>query len=173
MNNGYDYTGAVNDDSPVFLSKQIASNEGSMTAKDDSADVTSCLVTNLIAAWNAHDIERAVVLYTSDYTGIDVSEAGAQQGPEGIRQSMARYLEAFPDLRLTQETTLLQGDQVAITWTVQGTHQGRLMNIPPTGRSIQVQGVSILTLKGGQICQGFYIWDVAGLLRNLGLLPEL
>jgi hypothetical protein len=47
------------------------------------------------------------------------------------------------------------------------------MNIPPTGRSVEIRGVSMLTIKDNQVQRGLYIWDVAGLLRALGLLPEL
>jgi steroid delta-isomerase-like uncharacterized protein len=131
------------------------------------------LVTHLVEAWNAHDVERTVAFYASDYEGQDVAQSGPEQGPEGIRQSLARYLHAFPDLHFTPEATLGQGDQVALFWTARGTHRGKIMNIPPTGRSIQVRGVSLFTLEGGKIRRAIIIWDVAGLLRAIGLLPEL
>jgi hypothetical protein len=47
------------------------------------------------------------------------------------------------------------------------------MNIPPTGRAIVLHGVSLLTVSSGKITRASYLWDVAGLLRCLGLLPEL
>ena len=47
------------------------------------------------------------------------------------------------------------------------------MNIPPTGKKIAVKGVSILTIHEGRIVRGLYVWDVAGMLRDLGLLPDL
>jgi hypothetical protein len=47
------------------------------------------------------------------------------------------------------------------------------MNIPPTGRQVQVRGVSIIEVKDGLIVRGQYIWDLAGMLRHMGLLPEL
>lgn len=131
------------------------------------------LVTDLSAAWNAHDIERALTFYAPDYIGIDVGEATPQRGPEGIRQTVSRYLQAFPDLRFRLETTIIQEENAAVAWMAQGTHRGKLMNIPPTGRLIQVRGVSLLTMKRGKVSRGLYIWDVAGLLRSLGLLPEL
>jgi predicted ester cyclase len=58
-------------------------------------------------------------------------------------------------------------------WTARGTHRGSVMNIPPTGRAINVRGVSVLTIENAQVKNAIYIWDVAGLLRNIGLLPEL
>jgi len=47
------------------------------------------------------------------------------------------------------------------------------MNIPPTGRAVAVRGTSVLTVEDGKIKRAFRIWDVAGLLRSIGLLPEL
>jgi hypothetical protein len=47
------------------------------------------------------------------------------------------------------------------------------MHIPPTGRKIAVRGISVLTIENGKITRGLYVWDAAGLLRTIGLLPEL
>jgi len=137
------------------------------------SETTTLFVTQLLEAWNAHNVERVTAFYTPDYEGEDVGQAGLQQGLGGVRQTMARYWHAFPDLHLTQEATISQGDQVALFWTARGTHRGKIMNIPPTGRPIQVRGASLLTLQDGKIRRGMTIWDVAGLLRAIGLLPEL
>ena len=47
------------------------------------------------------------------------------------------------------------------------------MHIPPTGRKIAVRGISVLTIENEKITSGLYVWDAAGLLRAIGLLPEL
>ncbi len=114
-----------------------------------------------------------MTFYAPDYTGIDVAEAAPQRGPDGIRYTLTRYMSAFPDLYFTPEATLFHDDQVAMFWSAQGTHWGPLMNIPPTGRIVRVRGVSLLTVTNGKVSRGLYIWDVAGLLRNIGLLPDL
>lgn len=144
-----------------------------MSTKHSNDEEMGRLITELLKAWNTHDLERITSFYAPDYEGMDISEARPQQGPAGIRQSIARYLQAFPDLHFTEEWFIAQGDRLALAWMAQGTHQGMLMNIPATGHYIQVRGVSLLTLVDGKIKQGLYIWDVAGLLRNIGLLPEL
>jgi steroid delta-isomerase-like uncharacterized protein len=137
------------------------------------SETTDQFITQLLEAWNAHDVDRVMTFYALDYEGEDVSEARPQRGSEGIRQSIARYLVAFPDLHFTQEATIIQGNRIALFWKVRGTHRGKIMNIPPTGRPIQVRGASLLTLQDGKIRRGLIIWDVAGLLRAIRLLPEL
>jgi steroid delta-isomerase-like uncharacterized protein len=114
-----------------------------------------------------------MAFYAPDYEGIDVGEAAPQRGPEGVRRMMAHYWGAFPDLQFSQNEIILQEGQAALFWTARGTHQGRLLNIPPTGHPVVVEGVSLLTVQDNKITRGYYIWDMAGLLRNIGLLPEL
>lgn len=130
------------------------------------------LVAALLAAWNAHDMERAARFYATDFVGLDVGQAGRQQGPSAHCAVMAAYIRAFPDLRITGET-VCQDQRIALIWTLEGTHRGQLMRIPPTGRAVRVRGVSVLTIRDDQVCRSETIWDTAGLLRALGLLPEL
>lgn len=130
-------------------------------------------VRDFLEAWNAHDVERIRAFYAPEYEGVDVSQAEPQRGPEGISRAIARYLQAFPDLRFVEEEIVVQDNRAALVWTAYGTHGGKLMHIPPTGRKIMVRGTSVLTVEDGKITRGLYIWDVAGLLRDIGLLPEL
>jgi steroid delta-isomerase-like uncharacterized protein len=137
------------------------------------ADDTARLAADLLEAWNTHSAERVVPFYAPDYEGVDVAEAVTQHGLRGIEHTLRRYLDAFPDLRFTGEDTVVQGDRVALIWRARGTHLGPLMRIPPTGRAVEVRGVSLLTLKDNKVTRAVYIWDVAALLRAIGLLPEL
>jgi steroid delta-isomerase-like uncharacterized protein len=130
------------------------------------------LATDLMAAWNAHDVERVTLLHAVDFVGVDVSRARNLQGQDAFRASVQRFLAAFPDLYFRSEL-LVEGNRVAIIWELHATHKGHFMNIPPSGHSFAVRGVSTLTIANEQIVHGMYIWDVAGFLRAVGLLPEL
>jgi len=127
----------------------------------------------LVEAWNSHDAGRVRDFYAPEYEGVDVGRAEPYRGPQGAAYHMTAYLRAFPDLRFTQDEILVQGDRVALFWTAYGTHEGKLMNIPPTHRKIAVRGASLLTVENAKISHGLYVWDVAGLLRSIGLLPDL
>lgn len=134
-------------------------------------DEIAQVVAELLDAWNAHDLKRAAALYARDYTGTDVGYVGTQ-GRRQRLQSFAGYIRAFPDLQFTGDI-IVDGQRVVLRWTMLGTHRGTFMHIPPTGRAVEVQGVSLLTVNDGKITHGEIIWDTAGLLRCLGLLPEL
>ena len=128
---------------------------------------------SLVDAWNRHDFERFVGHFSPAYTGLDVNDPVPQRGPEDLRARATRYLEAFPDLRLSCETVLADRNRLALLWTARGTHRGSFMHIPPTHRTVEVRGVAVLTVEDGLIRHGLYVWDTAGVLRALGLLPQL
>lgn len=131
------------------------------------------LVEDVLDAWNAHDTGRIKSFYAAKYEGVDVGQAEPQRGPRGVSESMDRYFQAFPDLRFVEEAVVVEGDLAVLVWTAHGTHAGKLMSIPPTRRRVSVRGVSVLTIENGKITRGLYVWDAAGLLRSIGLLPEL
>jgi steroid delta-isomerase-like uncharacterized protein len=135
------------------------------------ADSTT-LVGQLLDAWNTHDADRTATFYAPDYEGFDIAYAAPQRGPQDVHKNFLRYLEAFPDLHFTANT-IIQDNRAVLIWTARGTHLGTLLHIPPTGRQVAVQGVAILTIMGKQITRGQLIWDLAGLLRALKLLPDL
>jgi steroid delta-isomerase-like uncharacterized protein len=131
------------------------------------------VVEEMLAAWNAHDVDRVLGFYTPDYEGQDVGEPGAQRGLPDVRASVDHYLRAFPDLHVTCEETIVEGDRLVVHWRAHGSHRGMLLHIPPTGREVTVRGVSLLTMRGDKLQRGVHVWDVAGLLRAVGLLPDL
>jgi steroid delta-isomerase-like uncharacterized protein len=136
------------------------------------ADVIELWVADLLETWNSHDIERIASFYAPDYIGEDVGQAQKQHGPQERSRVLASYVHAFPDLHFSGES-IIQDNRVALVWSMTGTHHGTLMRIPATGRRINVRGVSLLTIEDGKVIRGLTIWDTAGLLRALGLLPEL
>jgi steroid delta-isomerase-like uncharacterized protein len=130
-------------------------------------------IADLIAAWNTHDLDRATAIFAADYEGNDVAQVEPQYGPAAIRRALAGYFQAIPDVIFTLGDLIVAGERAVALWTARGTHLGTLMNIPASGRRVTVRGVSTFTVQDGQITKADFIWDVAGLLREIGLLPEL
>lgn len=127
----------------------------------------------MIEAWNSHDPQQVATLHSADYIGTDVAARAPLHGPVAARRHYAHFLRAFPDMVVTVDSVLVDGDQVVIVWHTNGTHRNALLNIPASGRRINVSGVSIVTIKQGLVTRSNRIWDVAGFLRGVGLLPEL
>jgi steroid delta-isomerase-like uncharacterized protein len=126
-----------------------------------------------MTAWNAHDVRAVAAHYAPDYEEIDVARTQPQVGPDNVRRTLLYYLRAFPDFQVTLDDAIVDGERVAMYWTWTGTHRGTFMNIPATGHHVMVRGSSLVTMKDGKIQRALRIWDLAGLLRDLKLLPEL
>jgi steroid delta-isomerase-like uncharacterized protein len=124
-------------------------------------------------AWNSHDLERVIGFYSPEYVGDDVGLSSPLRGREGMRTKLQEYWTAFPDLRFDVISTLVEGSQLVIVWNGMGTHQGTILHIPPTWHKVQVRGVSILDVQDGLVVHAEHIWDMAGMLRHMGLLPKL
>ena len=131
------------------------------------------LARDLVIAWNEHDARRVAAFFSEDYVGEDVGVHGQMRGPRDVRRYVSYNLLGFPDLHFNLHDIIAQEDKVALVWTVTGTHKGRVMNIPPTGLPISAQGISILTIRDCLIVHSLRVWDVAGMLRHIGLLPDL
>ena len=97
--------------------------------------------------------------------------SGAPGGIEGPRQNISMFLGAFPDLHLTLEDIIAEGDKVAVRFTATGTHQGDLMGIAPTGKHVTATGISIIRYENGKAMEGWANFDDLGMLQQLGVIP--
>ena len=94
-------------------------------------------------------------------------------GIEQAKQMMVAYTSAFPDLLLTTEDLLAEGDKVAIRNTWSGTHQGAFQGLPPTGKHVMFTGTDIFLCMDGKIAEQWADLDALGLMRQLGVIPAM
>ena len=94
------------------------------------------------------------------------------RGPEGVRQFILMLRAAFPDLHITVEDVLAQGDKVVQRWSGHGSHQGELMGLPPSGKRISVAGITISRFEDGKVAEEWELYDMMGMMQQLGALPS-
>ena len=93
-------------------------------------------------------------------------------GIEGLAQFVSMMRSAFPDLRITVEDDMAEGDKVVTRWTRQGTHQGELMGVAPTGNQVTVTGITIHRIAEAKIVEEWSNWDALGLMQQIGAVPS-
>jgi predicted ester cyclase len=97
---------------------------------------------------------------------------GQAPGLEGAKQQRwAMYFAAIPDMHATIDDMVAEGDKVTVRYTVRGTHQGQLLNIPPTGKRFQMEAISIYRLADWKIVEQWEKSDTLELMRQLGAMP--
>jgi steroid delta-isomerase-like uncharacterized protein len=111
-------------------------------------------------------------LVAADAVGHDPALPEPVIGPDGVKEAARGYRSAFPDLTITTDTVIAEGDLVAIRWTARGTHKGDLFGIAPTGKEATVTGITIDRHAGGKIAESWTNWDTLGLLQQLGAVPS-
>jgi steroid delta-isomerase-like uncharacterized protein len=96
---------------------------------------------------------------------------GVPPNREGIKQLTAMFRQAFPDGRMSIEDMVAEADRVATRKTFRGTHQGKLMGVPPTGKAIAIGLMDIARLVDGKVVESWHVGDDLGLLQQIGALP--
>jgi len=110
-------------------------------------------------------------LFASDYVGHPSGHEEATRGPEGVKGYVAGLRGAVSNLTVTVEDQVTESDKVVTRWTAQGTHDGELMGIAPTGRTAKVTGITIQRVQDGRVVEGWTNWDLMGMLQQLGVAP--
>jgi len=127
----------------------------------------------IIDAWNSRSDEIILPFYSLDYVVEDITAGRVREGWEGMRQWTRSVFTAFPNLHYTLLNEVEKDGKLVLHWLSKGNHQGPLMKIPATGKNVFIHGMSILQLENGKITHGIVMWDLAGVLRQIGLLPQI
>ena len=95
------------------------------------------------------------------------------RGLEQAKKFVSAYKTAFPDMKITVEDVIAEGDKVVSRVTLRGTHQGETEEFgPPTGRQIEGGGITFSRIEGGKIVEDWDSYDNLTTLQQLGLAPE-
>jgi len=115
--------------------------------------------------WNRRRVEVVDELLAPEAAGH--MEGGDVRGRDEFKAVRAALLGAIPDLRLTIEDTLAEGNQVAVRWRVEGTHRGDHFGFAASQRPVNFRGITWLRFDGGQIVEGWDTWNHGALMQTL------
>jgi steroid delta-isomerase-like uncharacterized protein len=96
---------------------------------------------------------------------------GEMHGPAGFRQVFNTFHGAFPDIHITVERTITEGNMVTAHCRVTGTHTGEGLGIPPTGKRVDFEGMTIARVADGQIREGWNCYDFLTMYQQIGVMP--
>ena len=120
---------------------------------------------------NQRDLDAVEEIYAPDFVWHEPDQdiRGYEQG----RQFASTFFDAFPDINITVEDAIAEGDQVATRYTLRGTHRGETEEFgPPTERQTQLEGITIHRIEGGKIVEEWERYDNLSVMQQLGLVPE-
>jgi len=118
--------------------------------------------------WDKGNLAVCEEVFNPDYVRHDPRATEPAPGPEGQKQIAADFRAAFPDLRVTVDLLVAEGDYVVGRWTAAGTHSGSWAGLEPTGRAVSFSAVNIWRFENGKASEIWNHRDDLGLLEQLG-----
>ncbi len=121
-------------------------------------------------AFNKKDLAAVDEIFAAKYDG---HTPGAElNSPESVKELLTVLFTAFPDLHMTVEDLIAEGDKVVIRFTSTGTHQGEYLGIAPTGKQVTGTGIAIYRIVGGKVVEEWAERDTLGMMQQLGVIPS-
>jgi steroid delta-isomerase-like uncharacterized protein len=122
--------------------------------------------------WNQGREATIDELFATDGVTIGLGESDVEvRGPSQFKTFFYNLRTAFPDLHITIEDTLAEGEKVAVRLKIEGTHKGEGIGLSPTGRRISIAGIVIIRFADGKFVEAWNSWDQLGMLRQIGVIP--
>ncbi len=140
-----------------------------MSTEDHKAFVIS-FYDEVINRKNLDVIERLVSEDSVDHTAFPGHPA---TGPESTKAVFAMFHAAFPDLQITVDEVIAEGDKVVSRATISGTHKGEFLGTPPTNRSFEVLDITTVEIHDGKLTTHWGLTDETAMMQQLGLASEM
>lgn len=137
---------------------------------EENKQIVQKWVDQVLNTRDVSDQSPAYQLVATDFVGHFPGQP-AIEGIEAYRQFGSQYFSAFPDLQITPEDLIAEGDKVTMRYDWRGTHKGELMGIAPTGKQVRTTGISILRIANGKIAEQWDSFNNLGMLQQLGVIP--
>lgn len=118
-------------------------------------------------AWARGNTERLGHLLTDDF--VHNAPPGYTADRDGYIQMVRDFHHGIPDMSAELVDIVAQGDKVASRWIAEGHQNNELLGIPPTGKKIRVEGLTIAKVRDGRVSEEFTVQDMAAALLQLGV----
>ena len=135
-----------------------------------SIEKNKTVLRRAVASFSPDTLETYLQLYHAD-AKLHYLPPDLPQGVEGARLFYRKFLSAFPDARLVLEDFVAEADSVAARYSVDATHLGEFMGVPPTGKRVSMSGITILRFVDGKCAERWSEANFLGVLQQIGALP--
>jgi len=120
--------------------------------------------------WNGRKLAVLDEIFAADFVNHDPNNPQVTDR-ESFKQWASAVLHGFPDLHLTIDDVVAEGDKVACRWTHHGTHLGELPGLPATGKKTTMMGMIIYRFANGKVVEAWWSRDLLSLMQQLGVIP--
>ena len=102
--------------------------------------------------------------------GLNDEKGETVSGRESFKNLHRAFLSAYPDLKITVEDAITEGDKVAARCTIRATHAGEGLGVAPTNQPIEFTGLVFVKIKDGKIVEAWNEFDFMKMYSQIGAL---
>lgn len=140
-------------------------------SEDENLEANKEIVNNFVAALNSHDLDNLDELLSADYQEHNPFAPEFPPGPETFKAIAGGILAAFPDVEVTIDYMVAEGELVVTRHTVVATHEGDFNGVPATGNEVTWTELHMFRIEDGQIAEHWAELNVIGILQQIGAFP--
>jgi steroid delta-isomerase-like uncharacterized protein len=121
---------------------------------------------------NAHNVDMIDSFCTADFVDHNPDMGHSGKGTDDLKASFKEFFAAFPDVHMTANFMVAEGDKVVSHLTITGTNTGAMGNMPATGKSMNVDGIDIVGgIKDGKASERWGFFDNMKMMMQMGMMP--
>jgi len=143
-----------------------------VTGEPGTPEENKAIAEKTLEFWNQKNLAVIDEIWSPEFIAHHPS-SGSPLDFESFKQGCLAYITALPDLHAVHDETIAEGDKIVCRWTSTGTHLGKLMGIPPTGKKVTYTGITITRFADGKIVEQWWTMDTLGLMQQLGVIPPM
>jgi steroid delta-isomerase-like uncharacterized protein len=136
-----------------------------------AAEENKEIVRRFWEVWEEGNLGLVDEVVGSDYVNHSPGMPNQPEGPEGIKAVVTMFRAGMPDLRVVIEDIIAEGDKVVMRYRIEGTHEGELFGVPPTGRRVSIESITVERVSGGKIREHWRVTDALDMMQQLGAIP--
>jgi steroid delta-isomerase-like uncharacterized protein len=156
----------------VLRATRRESRSEGRTRESMSAEENKAIMRRYFSVFKQGNIDLLDELLAPDYVNHTPAIPDLPTGPEGVKGVVSMFRSGMPDLRAVVEDMIAEGDKVATRYTLEGTHEGELFGVPPTGKWLSIKSISVERVSEGRIREHWRVTDSLEMMQQLGVVPE-
>jgi steroid delta-isomerase-like uncharacterized protein len=123
-------------------------------------------------AWEQGNLQLLDELLAPDYVNHNPATPDMPTGREGVKGVVSMFRSGMPDLKVVIEDMIAEGEKVATRYTLEGTHEGELFGVPPTGKRLSIKSMTVERVSEGKVRDHWRVSDNLEMMQQLGVVPE-
>jgi steroid delta-isomerase-like uncharacterized protein len=153
----------------IAASCNMPNNGGNMNSKAEANKAKTQQFYDQV--FNGHNLAVIDSFCSPDFTDHNPDQGHSGKGIEDLRAQLKSFFESFPDIHVTTNFMIAQGDTVVAYLTMAGTNSGAMGGMPATNKQVTMDGIDIIAIKDGKAIERWGFSDNMKMMQQMGMMP--